>query len=470
MLENLDLMDEQLREKLKAFEMPPPDAAWLEIKKSIPPHTNTGKWLHIIVGLMFISLAGLYLVDGSDQLRTKQSEQLFASLDETPDGVERGNASEKQPTALTQNSEDRGYSDEESKYRNLSNAGGSAVERAARDMKWTKANADSSSKKPKRQLSAPNKPKMTPLALDEGGLNEELSPNAVAEAERPSNVHTTVLLQPKEITSFYYINAADPRKDPFAYNQRYLPSLKQFQRFSIDAGMGVSTFRIRPMTKDVPGLAAALDQSSSKEIEFGGHVGLNYHVNQRISVSAGVEIIAQRNNYVGKVVETQTQQQVDTIGFDTDSIYNTQDSMWYVDTTWNIATTDYETFTTTNASGVSRSTLFMIPFAFSFKQVIGTRSSLEVGFGGSIGVFQQMNGKVVLNSAGELVSNEIANRKQGHLLFNASVKYLYQLSPKQALYAEPRIGVGLNNFYQSTFSYQSRISQLGIKLGYRLYL
>ena len=123
-------MDEQLKEKFESFEMIPPDAAWLEIKKAIRIRGRMSDWLYIIAAFLCCGLMGVYMAAGSDQFR---SDSFTQSVVQVNGDTQNTSFQERKQDNTLESIEDEsisGYSAEENKYKNLSDSGKSLAEKS----------------------------------------------------------------------------------------------------------------------------------------------------------------------------------------------------------------------------------------------------------------------------------------------------------------------------------------------------
>ncbi|MFT5779687.1 MAG: hypothetical protein ACI837_002646 [Crocinitomicaceae bacterium] len=237
---------------------------------------------------------------------------------------------------------------------------------------------------------------------------------------------------------------------------------KKPSRFSIDFSAGISTFQMR--TKDTsasPALGALLKTAPNKRLGLDFDLGVNYVLWKKLSLHTGVQYSKLNEQLELNSPITTTYTYLDTTGVIWDSVA--------MDSVYVIVPISYEDTVNISINESNSYQLMSIPFGVSWRARLSTRSNLEMYLGGAINIYSKHVGQAISDESGNLILASDAYKKSGQLSISASVRYIYQLNEKHAVYVEPWFKSGISLFNTTSLTYKSRMYRTGVKLGYRFY-
>lgn len=269
-------------------------------------------------------------------------------------------------------------------------------------------------------------------------------------------------LQARKLKSSYFTNPGPPGSfRPFEKEEKS----SFLKRLSLDLGLGISSFNIAPDKTTSTTLSTLVRESNQKQFGFGLNATVNVDISTSIMAYAGIDYtqLKYQSTFLEETLSSYTYN--DTISFQV--IYDSIQQP--IDTIWNINQVTQDTTLLTPAYSNNAMQIVAIPFGFGYRQSLGAKSLLEFKLGGLFSIYQRHKGTVLAQEDQSSSPADQSFRLRGNLALTGGIRYLYHFTPQHAVYAEPWVRFGLNNFSQAGFTYKTKLHQYGLSVGYRFH-
>ncbi len=501
-------IDRLIREKLDGFEMTPPESVWTSTSSALSAKRRKRFFIWFMLGFGALLIAGgMYFfipeTGKSEELvaqhtqKDSSKEKMETSgveegVDETPMDDIDSDAVTVQTTPSTKM--DTSKLSESNSTNDAFNPTYSSKKSNAK----TKSSGSNDSKVDEQKGLSLNQTNDNKVSKPEGvegqnfstknesGSGNELSMDASSDKQTSSagiststkrtetdgqTSSSSIIPSPdsSELRGSLPLNPIMPIPQPkgmlVSFEQEHTPPFVKspfWKAFSLEASMGVSSFRNIPSSEGIdPLILTALNNAASDQFSLDARFGVNYHFTDRFSFGSGLQYNASRENYQYKSEEVVPYTVVDSITYTVDT------SLF--DTTYITHTSVYDS--SIIASGVSLNTyrIFSLPFQFNWTQPISPRSALEFSVGGAVSLFGTNTGVVLPDTSDFTIDAQEGYHTSGMLSVGGSMKYLYRFGNHHSVYVEPWIQLGVTNQSTPALNYESVRRRYGIRVGYRFY-
>lgn len=472
MSNELNNIDQRLREQLDGFEMTPPTDVWTKTEAAIAAGRSKRRfygWFFLGSILIALLTIGIFSLNNPAVPSSKLNQQ--KSLAEKSD-------SNKKQTGRGDRSEEINLLEDGSFKTNVSKGElgtfNSSVKKSnGNTLQNAEANSSNIQFDPSVHGTSP-KGENSSAQLDRSskqGQDVRL-PLFDKNSEQLYKNNTTSLLTESQylntnilpLRSFAYFKSASGTLIDPSIEEDSLPALIPFWKsLSFEASFGMSTFSIVPSKQTTePEFASLLMNASTGRLGYDGRLGINYHFSPVISFQTGLEYSYSKENYAYTKAEISTYSYMDTVSFSIDSVT--------MDTTYVINSVSYDSTTISSHEDKNTYLFLSIPFHFAWHQQIGVRGELEVAIGGAISLYGRNSGAVIADANNFVLSSQEGYHVSGMFSVGGSLKYLHHLNDRHAVYIQPWARFGVTNQSTPSLPYETFRNSYGLRFGYRFYL
>lgn len=504
-------IDRIVREKLDGFEMAPPPSVWNATEAAIAkPKKRFFLWLFLgMTALVFVAMgAYFFMQDDSEKTLLAKEKSENGGLNDLERLNDEGLNDEEEDKNIEKlkDSGSFGFSENGSgsgsdgassnvfkaaKYRKLMDNDGNlndptAGNGSSQNEQWdakndpNKENMGSTKVKSGSNSSLKTNEKLTKSLStnvqsnnsDENSGSDELASKNDDDASSKTKNGNEQMDKVSNFAKKHPFNALPTHPAPFLEtgNQEpvasgmeglLLPASKPFWKvFSVEGAIGISTFNNKATQDTEPQLLELLDNAATNRRSYDFRLGLNYYFTRQLSFQAGIEFNASREDYSYNNETTTSSTSYDSVGV-------------YFDSTLSVYVTIFDTITTTTTSVQTKKhqnyyRLLTLPFHFAWNKPLSIRSELEFAVGGTLSVYGRNKGATIFDSD-TLINASQAYHTSGMLSLGGSIKYLYNLGDRHAVYIEPWVQFGITNQFAPQLTYESLRNSYGVRFGYRFY-